>query len=106
MSSGLITTQALISGVASAAAAAPVPNGMWKPREARRRRPRAGEELAARETGASSCVLSPLSAEFGGELHRRLDAIVGAAAADVGHHRIDLVVARLRIVGREARRRP
>src|SRR6476646_6602092 len=103
VSSGLITTQALISGVASAAAAAPVPNGMWKPRE---RPPTAADEPARkrrRETACIVIVVSP-SADFGGELHRRLDAIVRAAATDVGHHRDDVVLARLRIVAEKRRR--
>src|SRR4051812_14159450 len=103
VSSGLITTQALTSGAASAAAAE-VPNGTWKSTES----PPATAAEPARNLrrDTSSAIVMVLSripglaaarlAALGGELDRGTDAVVGAAAADIGDLGVDVVVGRLR----------
>src|SRR3954454_24077524 len=111
VSSGLITTQALTSGAASAAAALPVPNGTWKPTESPPARAAEPARNFRRET--SSAIVMVLSrilcstaarlAALGGELDRGAHAVVGAAAADVGDVGVDVRVGRLRLL-REKRR--
>src|SRR5688572_22677982 len=90
VSSGLIKTQALISGVAVCAAAS-VPNGTWKPSV----RPAAAPEARKLRRDSWMFMSAPSTHVRGGELDCRLDAIVGAAAADVGHLGRDLLVGRL-----------
>src|SRR4051794_33557754 len=113
VSSGLITTQALTSGAASAAAALPVSNGTWKPTESPPARAAEPARNFRRET--SSAIVMVLSrilcstaarlAALGGELDRGAHAVVGAAAADVGDVGVDVRVGRLRLLGEKRRRR-
>src|SRR5947199_6868826 len=42
-----------------------------------------------------------LRAAVGGEMHGRADALIGAAATDIGHRLVDVLVGRLRLAGEQ-----
>src|SRR5262250_2916075 len=104
VSSGLTTTQALISApaaVALCASAEPAPAG--------RRNPMARPPLAAavvtmklRRESLVSFMSRLLPA--GRHVHRRADPRIGAAATDVGHRVVDVLVGRFRLALEERRR--
>src|SRR5262244_2446010 len=111
VSSGLTTTQALTSAPAAAApcaSAEPSSNGTRMPMarppvaaavptmKLRRERARA----AARSFGCFMSRLLPA----GCHVHRGADALIGAAAADVGHGVVDILIGRLRLLLQERRR--
>src|SRR2546425_7267624 len=100
--SGLTRTQALTSAPAAVAASADAMNGSLNPRA---RPPPVAAELTMnlrRERFVARVVffmVAPLGLldHLGRQVHARADALVGAAAADVGHRRVDIGVARLRV---------
>src|SRR6266705_731950 len=100
--SGLTTTQALTSVPAAVAASADAMNGSLNPSA---RPPPVAAELTMnlrRERFVARVVFfmvvsSSLLRHVSGHVHARADALVGAAAADVGHRRVDIGVARLRV---------
>src|SRR5262245_53516510 len=104
VSSVFTTTQALISVPAAAWVAAPATP---------KRMPRASPPLAAteltmnlrREVDWMVMVVSRSGflRHVGGHVHRRPDALVGAAAADVGHRLVDVRVGRLGFFREERR---
>src|SRR5215472_2535187 len=107
VSSGLTTTQALISlPDVPCATAPPIPNGMPSARPP----PAAAEPtMNLRREGFAMFVLmvvspSGLLRRVGGHVHRRADALVGTAAADVGHRLVDVGVGRLGLLCEERRR--
>src|SRR6266436_794802 len=100
----LTTTQALTSVPAAVAASADPMNGSLNPSASP---PPAAAELTM-NLRRERLVVLPLSVFFmvvssgflrhvSGHVHARADALVGAAAADVGHRRVDIGVARLRV---------
>src|SRR5712691_9064174 len=99
--SGLTATQMLISVPAAVAASADPMNGSLNPSA---NPPPAAAELTMnlrRERLVARVVffmVAPLGLldHLGRQVHARADALVGAAAADVGHRRVDIGVARLR----------
>src|SRR5467141_660611 len=100
--SGLTTTQALTSLPAAVAASADAMNGSLKPRASPP--PAAAEPTMnlRRERFVARVVFfmvvsSGLLDHVGSHVHAGADALVGAAAADVGHRRVDIGVARLRV---------
>src|SRR5881396_1366696 len=103
-SSGRTTTQALISlpALALVCASALAMKGRLNPSASP---PPAAAELTMnlrRERFVARVVffmVAPLGLldHFGRHVHARADALVGAAAADVGHRRVDIGVARLRV---------
>src|SRR3979490_2929620 len=84
--SGLTTTQALTSVPAAVAASADPTKGSLNPSA---RPPPAAAEPTKN--------LRPGKIAVRGDMHAGADALVGAAAADVGHRLVDIGVARLRI---------
>src|SRR5215472_12651338 len=107
VSSGLTTTQALISlPTLPCATDSPIPKGI----------PRASPPPAAaeptmnlRREGFAMFVLMIVSPSgflrhVGGHVHRRADALIGAAPADVGHRLVDVGVGRLGLLCEERRR--
>src|SRR5712691_7567412 len=98
--SGLTTTQALTSVPAAVAASADPMSGSLNPRA---RPPPAAAELTInlrRERFVARVVFfmvvsSSLLDHVGRLVHTRADALVGATAADVGHRRVDVGVARI-----------
>src|SRR5919197_4965153 len=109
VSSGITTTQALTSGLPSAATAS-LPNGTWNPSE---KPPRTAAEPARkprRDTWSAVVIISSCRsggsaaadlAALGGELDRGANAVIGAAAADVGDLAVDVGIGRLRILLQE-----
>src|SRR6267142_2631479 len=103
---GLTTTHALISvPAAPCAAASPMPKGMPSARPP----PAAAEPtMNLRRERLVASVFMVVSSGFlnhvGGHVHRRADALIRSAAADVGHRRVDVRVARLRCFLQERRR--
>src|SRR5690606_22688625 len=99
LSSGLITTQALTSGVSVSARAA-LPKGRRMPRV---KLPAAAEPTRKPRREIEKCLVIGASSlrELGGALDARADAVVGAAAADVVHLRIDVLVRRVRRMGEQ-----
>src|SRR5437667_3945308 len=100
--SGLTTTQALTSLPAAVAASADAMNGSLNPRA--RPPPVAAEPTMnlRRERFVARVVffmVAPLGLldHLGRQVHARAASLVGAAAADVGHRRVDIGVARLRV---------
>ena len=73
---------------------APRGQGRWRSRRRRRARRR-----RKRRRGSATMFISASSSacELGGAMDRRADARIGAAAADIGHRGIDIVIRRLRI---------
>src|SRR3712207_2981106 len=111
VSSGLITTQALTSGgrVWAPCAAASPAKGMWKPSESPVAAAVEPARNLRRETLSAVVMVSSrpsaaAHAALGGELDGGADAVVGAAAADVGDLLVDVGVGRLRLAGKERRR--
>src|SRR5438034_902200 len=101
--SGLTTTQALTSVAAAVAASADAMNGSLNP--SARPPPAAAEPTMnlRRERFVARVVffmVAPLGLldHVGGHVHASADALVGAAAADVGHRGVDIGVARLGIL--------
>src|SRR6266568_8417174 len=100
--SGLTTTQALTSVPAAVAASADPTNGSLKPSA---RPPPTAAELTMnlrRERFVARVVFfmvvsSGLLRHVGGHMHAGADALVGAAAADVGHRFVDVRIGRLRL---------
>src|SRR5882672_5422027 len=100
--SGLTTTQALTSVPGAVAASADPMKGSLKPSASP---PPVAAELTMnlrRERFVARVVFfmvvsSGLLDHLGSQVHARADALVGAAAADVGHRRVDIGVARLRV---------
>jgi len=111
VSSGLTTTQALISVPgAPCAAASPMPKGNGIP--SARPPPAAGrtdDELAAGKIRGGGCPWSSPAQAFllmsARHVHGRPDALVGAAAADVRHGLVDVGVGRQRLLREERRGR-
>src|ERR1700722_2450162 len=67
-------------------------------------RPPAAERLARMKARRErAIVIGPASylGEFGGAMHSGAHARIGAAAADIGHLRVDIRVARVRVVRKE-----
>src|SRR5215467_6097330 len=107
VSSGLTTTHALISLPAlPCATASPIPKGMPSASPP----PAAAEPtMNLRREGFAMFVLMVVSPSgflrhVGGHVHRRPDALVGAATADVGHRLVDIRVSRLGLLREERRR--
>src|SRR6185436_6228443 len=102
VSSGRITTQALISPAAPCAAAVLTSgeSGMWKPTTSAPAV--AADEPRKRRRETEAVVLIVLSPSGLAGLGRHMDcgahAVVGAATADVGHRVVDVTVARLRFL--------
>src|SRR2546421_6371937 len=101
--SGLTTTQALTSVADAAAASADAMNGSLNP--SARPPPVAAEPTMnlRRERFVARVVFfmvvsSGLLDHVCRLVHARADALVGAAAADVGHRRVDIGIARLGIL--------
>src|SRR6266705_6241704 len=100
--SGLTTTQALTSLPAAVAASADAMNGSLKPSA---RPPPAAAELTMnlrRERFVARVVFfmvvsSGLLRHVGGHMHAGAEALVVAAAADVGHRFVDVRIGRLRL---------
>src|SRR5215831_16558442 len=106
VSSGRTTTQALISLPAPCATASPIPNGIPSASPP----PAAAEPtMNLRREGFAMLVLMVVSPSgflrrVGGHVHRRPDALVGAAPADVGHRLVDVGVGRFGLLCEERRR--
>src|SRR5215469_16172943 len=104
-SSGWMTTQALTSVSSSAARAASLEIGRWKPSASP---PPRLATLATNERrlscGVCGMAISPLLRRRRG-VDRSADPRIGAAAADIGDRRIDFGVARLRFLLQERRHR-
>src|SRR4051812_40540703 len=104
-SSGLITTQAFTSPGAVCAAAS-LPNGTWKPSERPPVTAAVPTRKLRRETWVRSrtCSVMVMPSRSTGlaagrrQLDRGADAVIGAAAADIGEAVVDVVVGRLRVV--------
>src|SRR5262245_11372443 len=106
VSSGLTTTHASTSAPASAApwaSAEPDPDG----RRTARARPPAATVVPTmndrRESLGPAAVFFMSRLLSSGHVHRRADALIGAAPADVGHGVVDVLVGRSRLL-REKRR--
>src|SRR2546426_12373845 len=100
VSLGFTNTQALISAPAAAAACAAAlerPKGRLKP--SARPPPAAAAERRMNLRRFMSNLLSS------GEVDRGADALIGAAAADVGHRLVDVLVGRLRVLLQQRSRR-
>src|SRR5204862_5166346 len=99
VSLGFTNTQALISVPAAAAACAAAalerPKGRLKP--SARPPPAAAAERRMNLRRFMSNLLSS------GQVDRRADALIGAAAADVGHRLVDVLVGRLRVLLQQRR---
>src|ERR1700704_3040436 len=105
VSSGLMATHTLTSvpAVAPCANAGSKPNGTSKPSA---RPPMAAEPTTnvRRDSFAAlprmmlftACLRSSLRGVVGGHVHGRSDALIGAAATDIGHRFVDVLVGRLR----------
>src|SRR5215471_6715597 len=107
VSSGLTTTHAPISAPAELCASAdPDPNGRRTPRAsppAAAVVPTMNERRENLEPAALMFFMSRLLSS--GHVHRRADALIGAAPADVGHGLVDVLVGGLRIPREERGRR-
>src|SRR5207302_2416347 len=104
VSSGLTTTQAWTSAPASAALCASAdsdPNGRRTPR-ARPPAAAAVPTMKLRREKFASFMSRLLSA--GRHMHRRADALIGAAPTDVGHRVVDVPVGRFWLLPQEGRR--
>src|SRR6185436_6173275 len=101
VSSGFTTTQALISAPASAAfaSAVPAPRGRRIPMA----RPPLAAAVATMKARRESFMSGPLLAS--GHVDGRADALIRAAAADVGHGVVDVLVGRLGLALQQGRRR-
>src|SRR5258708_14271140 len=108
VSSGRIATHRLISAGAAVRASCARPNGTCKPRA--RPPPAAAEptmnwrrdrfgvlEVFFMRVSRSGFRL--VLVQHGGAMHRRADALVGPAAADVGHGGVDVGIARIGVAG-------
>src|SRR5439155_3066473 len=99
VSSGLMTTHALTSAGTPCAAARLTSgeSGTWKPTTSAPAVAAEEPMKRRRETGAMACVMSVSSClvRLGGQVDRGAHAVVGAAAADVGHRVVDVGVARV-----------
>src|SRR3954469_21900334 len=116
VSSGLIATQMLTSVAALCACAVSMPNGTFNPRA---RPPPATAAEPTMNLRRESCLPFPnviflmapsLRPAAGGRatgchVDRFADALIGAAAADVGHRFVDVLVGRPRILFQQRRRR-
>src|SRR3954447_14224536 len=96
VSSGRITTQALISGAASAARAASTPNGMRMPSESPP--PAAMAALRKERRFSFTDVIAGLRSRLGSQADGLARLLVGAAAADIRNGAVDVGVARLRVI--------
>src|SRR6202022_4677726 len=97
VSSGRMTTHALISGAPSAARAALDPSGTWKPSE----KPppiAAAPTRNARRLISGIWVMVALRSRIRRGVDRLADLLIGAAAADVGDGAVDVGIGRLRLV--------
>src|SRR5438045_8858823 len=94
VSAGRITTQAVISGAASAARAASTPNGMRMPSESPP--PAAMAEVRKERRFSFTDVIAGLRSRLGSQVDCLAHLLVGAAAADIGNGAVDVGVARLR----------
>src|SRR5262245_56393341 len=103
LSSGSITTQAVISVTDVDARALRAPNGMSKPSASAPPRAEMLVSSDRRLIGAAEVIGSHSHA--GGGVDRRPDALVGAATADIGDGGVDLRVARLRRIPEQGRHR-
>src|SRR5499426_1574029 len=104
VSSGLTTTQALISAPAAGALCASA-----EPRPSGRRIPMARPPLTAavptmKPRRESFVLFMSRLLPAGRHVHRRTDPLVGAATTDVGHGVVDVLVGRLRLALEERRR--
>src|SRR5437667_7102000 len=100
VSLGFTNTQALISAPAAAAVCAPAVDG---PKG--RLKPSARPPPAAAAERRMNLRRFMLNLPSSGQVDRRADALIGAAAADVGHRLVDVLVGRLRVLLQQRRGR-
>src|ERR1700682_4333649 len=105
VSSGLITTQASISGEPSSARTTSGPNGSLRPSASPA--PAVDEPMMKERRlnfGIYVMAASPLRCARG-RVDRGADALVGSTAADIGHRRVDIGIGRLRRLLEQGSRR-
>src|SRR5712691_1508267 len=94
VSSGRMTTQALISGAPAAARAGPAPNGREKPSD--RPPPTAAAPTRKERRLSSSMAFMAASLScLGGGVDRFAHLLIGAAAANIGDAGVDVCIGRL-----------
>src|SRR4029453_2867074 len=98
VSSALITTHAPISAPAAPCASAdPDQNGRWTSR-ARPPAPAVVPKMIDQRESLGPLVFFMSRLLSSGHVHRRADALIGAASADVGHGVVDVLVGRARLL--------
>src|SRR5215472_141693 len=106
LSSGLITAQALTSGVASAASAGSSEKPTVRPAPAAAVPMTKARRSSLGEWNFGICVMTaPPLRVLGRRMDGGADALVGSAAADIGHRRVDIGIGRFRLLLEQRSRR-
>src|SRR5437764_9285612 len=98
--SGLIRSHALGANGAAGGVATRPPDGRWNPMTS----PAPAAAVVSRNSRRETFGSALMSRSLRGPVDRRSDALIGAAAANVGHRGVDVGVRGVRLLGEQRRR--